>query len=504
MSKVGVWGFVPARGGSKSIPYKNLANFGGIPLLDYGVRAAQGSDCLTRIVGSTDSDRIADHMHQLGIECDRRRESLAGDDVPIAVVARDFLHRQKNAGHEMPALLVLIQPTSPFLLSEHIDQLVNHMLADSDSQSGQTIAPCPHNHHEWNQRWFENGRAGFVHASERQHGFNKQTKPVRWIFGNLVAARCKTLLDGHDFFTQPSIAFPIESKYAFDLDIPEDIYVGEGMLSNGAVRLPHLQGQMKSKIVSDYKKYAKQEGIDLLLSAAQERGLSFDAENSSETIAFSPHIEDLCRLHALIRQNRSFTVLEFGVGYSTIMIADALAKNERDFQALPSKPKLRRSKNFMGFCVDTNKFWIKRCQAIMPDSLATRIDITHSEVTVSTFNGKFCHYYNNLPNIIPDFVYLDGPDPAEVKGQINGMDFTVTDRTVMAADLLLMESTLLPGTVILIDGRTNNARFLERNFQRSLIRKWDAEEDYTLLTFDESRLGPHNVLGTDLFPATGH
>ena len=140
----------------------------------------------------------------------------------------------------------------------------------------------------------------------------------------------------------------------------------------------------------------------------------------------------------------------------------------------------------------------------MPDSLATRIDITHSEVTVSTFNGKFCHYYNNLPNIIPDFVYLDGPDPAEVKGQINGMDFTVTDRTVMAADLLLMEPTLLPGTVILIDGRTNNARFLERNFQRSLIRKWDAEEDYTLLTFAEPRLGQHNICGTDLYPATGH
>jgi len=251
MTRVEIWGFVPARGGSKSIPYKNLVNFAGIPLLDYGVRAAQDSECLTRIIGSTEDHRIADHMSKLGIECDRRPERLAGDDVPVAAVVREFLHRQRKAGHEMPELLVLIQPTSPFLLSKHIDELVNDVLADSEYQSGQTIAPCPHNHHEWNQRWFEKGRAGFVHTIDRRQGFNKQTKPGRWVFGNLVATRCEALLNGDDFFAQPSIAIPIEAKYAFDLDIAEDIRFGEHMLSSGAVRLPHLQGKVGSNIVRD-------------------------------------------------------------------------------------------------------------------------------------------------------------------------------------------------------------------------------------------------------------
>ena len=246
-------------------------------------------------------------------------------------------------------------------------------------------------------------------------------------------------------------------------------------------------------------KYITHEGIDSLLDASEERGRSFDTENNLQMNAIPPQIRDLSRLHALIRQNHSFTVLEFGVGYSTVVIADALAKNKADFERLPNKRKLGGSKSFMGYCVDTDKIWIKRCKAITPDNLATHINIIHSEVTVGTFNGKLCHYYDSLPNIVPDFVYLDGPDPATVKGQINGMDFATTERTVMAADLLLMEPTLLPGAVILIDGRTNNARFLERNFQRPFLREWDAEEDYTLLTLDEPRLGPKNILAADLF-----
>ena len=72
----------------------------------------------------------------------------------------------------------------------------------------------------------------------------------------------------------------------------------------------------------------------------------------------------------------------------------------------------------------------------------------------------------------------------------------------MAADLLLMEPTLLPGTVILVDGRTNNARFLQQNFQRSFAQEWSVTEDYTLFTLDEPRLGPKNILGSDLFPDT--
>jgi CMP-N,N'-diacetyllegionaminic acid synthase len=61
-----VWGLVPARGGSKSIPLKNLASLAGRPLLDYVVRAGQKSGALARMICSTDHDAIAAHARDLG------------------------------------------------------------------------------------------------------------------------------------------------------------------------------------------------------------------------------------------------------------------------------------------------------------------------------------------------------------------------------------------------------------------------------------------------------
>ena len=62
----------------------------------------------------------------------------------------------------------------------------------------------------------------------------------------------------------------------------------------------------------------------------------------------------------------------------------------------------------------------------------------------------------------------------------------------MSADLLLMEPILLPGTFILIDGRTNNARFLARNWQRHFTVNWDKKADITTMELVEEKLGKFN------------
>jgi len=64
---------------------------------------------------------------------------------------------------------------------------------------------------------------------------------------------------------------------------------------------------------------------------------------------------------------------------------------------------------------------------------------------------------------------------------------------------LLMESTFLPGTFIIVDGRTNNSRFLERNFKRNYEVEWDDEGDITTFELIEERLGKYNLLGSDFF-----
>jgi len=249
------------------------------------------------------------------------------------------------------------------------------------------------------------------------------------------------------------------------------------------------------------KQYIIDEGLDCLIDFEENINFeetAFDSVHNKMKIPYPPESNDLIRLHKLIRQRKSFTICEFGLGYSTLIMADALLKNKLEYENIKNKPDIRNSNMFKLFCVDPNKKWIKHCKAILPKNLKDIVVFHYSPVSVDKFNGQLCHTFDNLPNIIPDFIYLDGPNIADVKGSINGLSFdTCYERTVMSADLLLMESTFLPGLIIVIDGRTNNARFLQNNFKRKYKIQHMVESDVTIVELDEKRLGKRNILGSD-------
>lgn len=236
------WVIVPARGGSKSIPRKNLLALGGIPLMDYGIRAAQAAGIADRIICSTDDDEIAGRAATLGIDVDERPARLATDDAAVAEVACEMLARLGT-----PDLLVLVQPTSPFVRSDHIRSLVAAMGGDVAAHSGQTVSRCPHNHHAWNQREIAGGHVRFRFAEERRQAYNKQLKPALFVFGNLVAVRSSALLADRTFFAEPSLAVEIPAPYDLDVDRPEDVVVAEALLAARAVHLPHMAAHFQSE-----------------------------------------------------------------------------------------------------------------------------------------------------------------------------------------------------------------------------------------------------------------
>jgi len=210
--------------------------------------------------------------------------------------------------------------------------------------------------------------------------------------------------------------------------------------------------------------------------------------------ALPPQKDDLEFLYQTVTSMRATTVLEFGCGYSTFVIAQALKENKTWFDALPIRPEVRNSKMFTGFSVDTNKDWLREC-----NKKINGINYFLSSCIVGLFLGQLCHNFISLPDIVPDFIYIDGPDPAQVIGDINGMTFgNCPERTPMAADILIMEYTLLPGTRILIDGRTNKARFLQRNLKRPWKCVELTDQDVTLMELVEPPLGNIIANGPDI------
>jgi CMP-N-acetylneuraminic acid synthetase len=137
-----VLGIVPARGGSKGVPGKNLRLLAGRTLLDYTATAASQSGVIDRVVLSTDSDEIADVGRRAGMEVPfMRPASLAQDDTPMLPVIQHVITTLTESGWT-PDVIVLLQPTSPLRRPWHIRDAVT-TLRETKADSVVTVVELP-------------------------------------------------------------------------------------------------------------------------------------------------------------------------------------------------------------------------------------------------------------------------------------------------------------------------------------------------------------------------
>jgi CMP-N-acetylneuraminic acid synthetase len=147
-----VLGLVPARGGSKGIPGKNVRPLGGRPLLAWTAEAALASRRLSRVVLSTDDEGIAEAGRRCGLEIPFLRPAeLARDDTPTLPVVQ---HALEMLGDGFDAVC-LLQPTSPFRRAGDIDACIA-MLEERELDAVVSVLPVPAEH---NPCWvyFEDG-----------------------------------------------------------------------------------------------------------------------------------------------------------------------------------------------------------------------------------------------------------------------------------------------------------------------------------------------------------
>lgn len=166
-----------------------------------------------------------------------------------------------------------------------------------------------------------------------------------------------------------------------------------------------------------------------------------------------PEYDDLRNLYKLIRKRKPKCVLEFGSGFSTIAISLALKDNwEKD--------------KVMGnlYTVDGNEKWLLNTQNKMKSDLKKFVKFHFSKAFISTHNGQLVTFHEKLPDVVPNFIYLDGPSPHDVEGNIKGLSFNKTSRRIISADTLLYESTAPADFFVLVDRRYSNSNFLEKNF----------------------------------------
>ena len=187
-------------------------------------------------------------------------------------------------------------------------------------------------------------------------------------------------------------------------------------------------------------------------------------------------------------------------------MGQALSENKKEF-AKYTDAELRRQDKYEIHSIDNIKKYIRITEKEIPKHLAVNgiCKFHYSQVEMGEFGGRICTYYSKMPNVCPDLIYLDGPNQFSPKGNIRGFQQTYPDRMPMAADILAIEHYLQPGTLIVVDGRTANARFLKTNLQRNWAYFYNEKWDQHYLELQEMPLGVYNkkmlefCLGSDYF-----
>jgi len=207
---------IPARGGSKGIPRKNLAPLGGRPLLVWTLDAARDAETVTRVVLSTDDDEIAAAAGDA--EVLRRPPELAADDTPMLPVIRHALDAYACD------VLVLLQPTSPLRRAEHVDAAVR-LLADSRADAVVSVVEVPHRYAPESLMELRDGR-----LAARSEPATRQAKQTLYARNGpaVLALRAATL--GDELYGGDVRAYVMDERESLDVDTPFDLELAELLL----------------------------------------------------------------------------------------------------------------------------------------------------------------------------------------------------------------------------------------------------------------------------------
>jgi CMP-N,N'-diacetyllegionaminic acid synthase len=224
-----VLGIIPARGGSKGIPNKNLRLLAGRPLLAYTVDAARASRRLSRVVLSTDDRSIADAGVSLGVDVPFLRPSdLASDDAPMLGVLQHAMQAVSRDGFVADAI-VLLQPTSPLRRPEHIDGAID-MLESSGADSVVSVVEVPHQFNPVSVMTLDAGR--LRPFSDGPLVTRRQDKPrVFARNGPAVLAVRAAVLERGSLYGDDCRPLVMSAEESIDIDVAADLDYAEHILS---------------------------------------------------------------------------------------------------------------------------------------------------------------------------------------------------------------------------------------------------------------------------------
>jgi N-acylneuraminate cytidylyltransferase len=231
---------IPARGGSKGIPRKNIKDFAGFPLIAWSIAAAKQSQFVTRIIVSTDDEEIAAVAREYGAETPFMRPTeLAQDkttDLPVFEHALQWLKENENY---QPDIVIQLRPTSPIRPTDCVDGAVKILMDHADADCVRGVVPAGQNPFKmWRFNGYDKPLNPLLEVEGIAEPYNapRQILPsAYWQTGHIDVIRTSTITRKHSLTGNTIYPFVIDPRYTVDIDTPPDWAKYETLVYQGGL-----------------------------------------------------------------------------------------------------------------------------------------------------------------------------------------------------------------------------------------------------------------------------
>jgi CMP-N-acetylneuraminic acid synthetase len=219
---------IPARGGSKGVPRKNMRVIAGRPLIDFSILAAQHSKYSDGVYVSSDDEAILRHAQTLGAIAIVRPDDFASDTASAIEVVSHFISILPNALLQEDPYIVYLQPTSPFRTACHIDDALEQMQA-AKAQSLVSVTEMEKSPF----KMFTLDAEGYLQSLFDEKLSNAQRQDLPAVFapnGAIYVFRVSEFKARGGFPSNGSVPFIMNQEVSLDIDTEDDIRRAEMIL----------------------------------------------------------------------------------------------------------------------------------------------------------------------------------------------------------------------------------------------------------------------------------
>ncbi|MGH2081340.1 cytidylyltransferase domain-containing protein [Aerococcus urinaeequi] len=223
---VNILAIIPARGGSKGIPRKNVLLLSGQPLISYAIQNAKSSRFQMDVAVSTDDQEITNVSNQFGAEVIRRNKKLASDEVTLDPVIFDAVQQMEGKTGKTYDYVITLQPTSPLLSADTLDSAIQKMLNDGTIDTLISAVNDPH------LSWTTKEVKGVVTVLPNYEArLNRQYLPKNFVETGAFVITKRHFVKPDTRFGKNISVYEVPASESTDIDTKQDWWVAEKQLS---------------------------------------------------------------------------------------------------------------------------------------------------------------------------------------------------------------------------------------------------------------------------------